>query len=75
MHPRPLIANPFRWAIFFGVPHFRDGVGIDSEPGTTFPELYDELRRIAHWHLGAERTAALDAVMERLAELKGADAP
>jgi RNA polymerase sigma factor (TIGR02999 family) len=68
-----LIANPFPQAIFSEVPHFRDGVGIDSEPGKTgphstgtplsdaaaealFPELYDELRRIAHRHLGAERT-------------------
>jgi RNA polymerase sigma factor (TIGR02999 family) len=68
-----MFANPFPWATFFGVPHFRDGVSPDSEPGTTgpiptqpplsaaaaealFPELYDELRRIAHRHLGAERT-------------------
>jgi RNA polymerase sigma factor (TIGR02999 family) len=68
-----LIANPLPWAIFLEVPHFRAGVDIDSEPGTTgppptgtplsaaaaealFPELYDELRRIAHRHLGAERT-------------------
>jgi RNA polymerase sigma factor (TIGR02999 family) len=69
----PLIANPFQWATFLGVPHLRDDVGLGSEPGETgppapgtplsapaaealFPELYDELRRIAHRHLGAERT-------------------
>jgi RNA polymerase sigma factor (TIGR02999 family) len=57
----PRIAETFQPASFLGVPHFEDP-GMDSQPSTPgaaeglFPELYDELRRIAHRRLRAERT-------------------
>jgi ECF sigma factor len=57
-----LIAKPFEWGIFLGVPHFTDRMGLDAEPGKAGPPP-------GGTPAPAEALVALDASMARLAEL------